>query len=79
MFVGLVAAAVLAAAPVGVVLSERGHGLATGCVSTLQAGFMGGQTVTYCGKQAIAACLGLASADQALAAACRRQRLAVGP
>jgi hypothetical protein len=70
---------VLAVTPIAVVLSERGHALRSGCVSTLEAGFMGGQTATYCGKQATAVCLGRASEDRTLAASCRRQRLAVGP
>lgn len=57
-FLGLAAAAAVAAAPAGVLLSrhESAAGPGPRCVSTIRAGFMGGETHTYCGADAVAFC-----------------------
>ena len=73
---GVVAAATAIGTPVAVVMASRSPTLAAGCVSTLRPGFMGGQTTTYCGKQAVVVCRARGAGDEALAAACRREGLA---
>lgn len=79
-FVGLVVAATAVGTPVAIVASARSDSpnLAPGCVSRIEAGFMGGQTALYCGKKAIAVCREDAASDSSLAAVCRRQGIAVG-
>lgn len=78
-FVGAVVGAALVCTPVAVVLAGRDSGPPSGCVTTLRAGFMGGQTTTYCGARAVAICRQEGGSDASLAAACRREGLAVGP
>jgi hypothetical protein len=77
-FVGVVVAATAIGTPIAVVLSAHGSKLEPGCVSTLRQGFMGGQTTTYCGEQAVAVCRTQAADDHSLASLCRRQGIAVG-
>jgi peptidoglycan/LPS O-acetylase OafA/YrhL len=72
------ACAVLAAGPVALMVGGHPHRSPTvRCVSTLRAGFMGGATATYCGAEAATACHSLAKSDHRLAAACRREGIAV--
>ncbi len=52
--------------------SSSATGTRPGCVSTREAGFMGGQTVTVCGAQAAALCRSAARREPSLAAECRR-------
>jgi hypothetical protein len=78
MFVAVVAGAALVGTPVAIVLADRSSDPPAGCVSVLRPGFMGGQTTTWCGKQAVEICRGEAPRDATLAKACRREGLAVG-
>ena len=77
-FVGVVAAATVAIAPVAVLVTGHGPTRPAGCVTTLRAGFMGGQTGTYCGARAAAVCLQEGGGDSSLAAECRQEGLAIG-
>ena len=77
-FVGLVATAVLAGTPAAVVLAAHGPTRPAGCVTILRAGFMGGQTGTYCGRRAARLCRSEGGFHRALAAECREEGLAVG-
>ncbi len=74
----LVAGAALVGAPVAIVLSDRSSDPPAGCVSVLRPGFMGGQTTTWCGKQAVSICRREGTADAELGKACRREGLTVG-
>jgi hypothetical protein len=73
-FVGIVALATAVGTPLAIVLVGHGSAAPAGCVRTLEPGFMGGQTGTYCGKRAAAVCRARADADASLAAQCRRLR-----
>ena len=76
-FVGLVVASTAIGTPLAVVLGSHGSSLRPGCVATLRQGFMGGQTTTYCSRQAVQVCRREAAGDASLAALCRRQGLTV--
>jgi hypothetical protein len=77
-FVGVVVAATLAVTPVAVIATEHGPSRPAGCVTTLRAGFMGGQTGTFCGAKAAAVCRREGASDASLAAECRQEGLTVG-
>lgn len=78
-FVGLVVAATAVGTPIAIVLGANTNPkLAPGCVTTIEPGFMGGQTAKYCGDHAAAVCRDRAGGDSSLAALCRRQGLSVG-
>jgi hypothetical protein len=77
-FVALVAGAALVGTPVAIVLSGRSSDPPAGCVSVLRPGFMGGQTTTWCGKQAVSICRDVGASDAELGKACRREGLAAG-
>lgn len=47
-FLAIVAAALLLVTPAALILADRGAKSPAGCVRRLEAGFMGGQTVTVC-------------------------------
>ncbi len=58
-FVGLVAGGVAVGTPAAILLSDAGSaGARDGgrCVTTIEAGFMGGQTRRYCGQAAVTFC-----------------------
>jgi hypothetical protein len=78
VFVALVTGAALVGTPVAIVLADRGSGTPAGCVSVLRPGFMGGQTTTWCGKQAAEVCRSQGAKDSDLGKACRREGLPVG-
>jgi hypothetical protein len=79
-FLGVVAATAVAAAPAAALLSR--HETATGrdssCVTTIRAGFMGGETHAYCGADAVAFCRAQAALPSP-AADCRKQELLADP
>lgn len=57
-FVGVVAGAIAAGTPAAILLSDSGAGAPQGgrCVTTIETGFMGGQTRRYCGRAAVTFC-----------------------
>jgi hypothetical protein len=72
--VGLVAGGLAVGTPAAVLLSDSGSGPRDGrCVTTIETGFMGGQTRRYCGREAAAFCRARAAARPAGPdEACRR-------
>lgn len=71
-FLAAAACVAVVGTPVAIVLtSSSGAGDRAGCVSRIEAGFMGGQTRTVCGARAAALCHA-ARRDAGLAAECRR-------
>ena len=71
-FLALAASAVVIGTPAAVVLGGTSSGADPNCVTTIRAGFMGGQTYTYCGAKGVAFCHSSASADEGVAAKCER-------
>jgi hypothetical protein len=78
VFVAVVAGAALVGTPAAIVLADRSSDPPAGCVSVLRPGFMGGQTTTWCGKQAVEICRSRGAKDAELGKACRREGLTVG-
>jgi hypothetical protein len=76
-FLVLAACAAVVATVLAVVLTGSGDPGGAGCVSVLRAGFMGGQTTTYCGAKAAAVCRKEGPRDADLARECRRRGFAV--
>jgi hypothetical protein len=57
-FVGLVAGGLALGTPAAVLLADSGSASPRGgrCVTTIETGFMGGQTRRYCGRAAVTFC-----------------------
>jgi hypothetical protein len=57
-FIGVVAGGLAVGTPAAILLSDSGSAdlRGSGCVATIEAGFMGGQTHRYCGAAAVAFC-----------------------
>jgi hypothetical protein len=72
-FIAVVACAVLCATAAAVVLSGSPATRDGSCVSLIRPGFMGGQTVTYCGARAVSFCRTRRPGDTAAASACLKQ------
>jgi hypothetical protein len=71
--IGLVAGGLAVGAPAAVLLSDTGSGTRGGrCVTTIETGFMGGQTRRYCGREAAAFCRARAARPAGPDEACRR-------
>jgi hypothetical protein len=74
-FERLAAALLAVGAPAAVLLADSGSGSPHGgrCVTTIETGFMGGQTRRYCGPAAVTFCRSRAAARRTeLDATCRR-------
>lgn len=72
-FLGLVAVALVAGIVVAAVyVAGSKETVKPGCIATIRAGVMGGQTYSVCGKQALSFCRLHASDSQDLTAECAR-------
>jgi hypothetical protein len=79
-FVAIAAGAAIAAAPAAVVFGGQGSsGLPAGCVSRIEPGFMGGQTHTFCGADAVEFCRSQAASGGSVPADCKRTDFVAEP